>query len=101
MSTGRQARSSSGEKKQHYSRLCHDFLERYMYLILYNAYLHMEKGNQFTRSFAQWMKEVNLENLHTSVYWIMWFILENTKNFYVLLNTYDQNTSYLSLSEYY
>ena len=35
-----------------------DFLERYIYLILYNTYLALEKDTNFTRPFSQWMKEV-------------------------------------------
>ncbi|XP_012936658.1 paladin [Aplysia californica] len=52
------ARSSTGESQQLLHKLSYDFLERYLYLILYNAYLHMEKGTQFKRSFTQWMREV-------------------------------------------
>ena len=33
-------------------------MERYIYLILYNTYLVLEKDTNFTRPFSQWMKEV-------------------------------------------
>ncbi|XP_060084968.1 paladin-like [Ylistrum balloti] len=35
-----------------------DYLERYIYLILFNAYLHYDKKNQWQRPFSKWMKEV-------------------------------------------
>lgn len=38
-----------------------DYLERYMYLILFNtyqSYLHCERRNGWARSFTSWMKEV-------------------------------------------
>ncbi|XP_064624636.1 paladin-like isoform X2 [Lineus longissimus] len=35
-----------------------DYLERYIYLILFNAYLHSEKDTTWDRSFSSWMKQV-------------------------------------------
>ncbi|XP_077359484.1 paladin isoform X2 [Festucalex cinctus] len=34
------------------------YLERYIYLILFNTYLHLEKKNSWQRSFALWMQQV-------------------------------------------
>ncbi|XP_068161438.1 paladin isoform X2 [Antennarius striatus] len=34
------------------------YLERYMYLILFNTYLHLEKKNSWQRSFTTWMEQV-------------------------------------------
>ncbi|CAH1794464.1 unnamed protein product [Owenia fusiformis] len=34
------------------------YLERYLYLILFNTYLHAERRNHYERSFTRWMKEV-------------------------------------------
>ncbi|KAK2866807.1 hypothetical protein Q7C36_002863 [Tachysurus vachellii] len=34
------------------------YLERYIYLILYNTYLHLEKKNSLQRSFSTWMQQV-------------------------------------------
>eukprot|EP00063_Salmo_salar_P035966 XP_014010801.1 PREDICTED: paladin-like [Salmo salar] len=34
------------------------YLERYMYLILFNSYLHLEKKNSWQRSFTTWMQQV-------------------------------------------
>ncbi|GFN91863.1 paladin [Plakobranchus ocellatus] len=50
------ANCSSDRRQLH--RLSYDYLERYLYLILFNAYLHTEKAGSFTRSFSQWMMEV-------------------------------------------
>ncbi|XP_055877580.1 paladin-like isoform X2 [Biomphalaria glabrata] len=51
-------KSTTGAAKRYMNRLSYDFLERYLYLILYNAYLHMEKSGHFQRSFTRWMTEV-------------------------------------------
>ncbi|GFR60006.1 paladin-like [Elysia marginata] len=57
--TYNKAKSASGSSdRRQLHRLSHDYLERYLYLILFNAYLHMEKTGSFTRSFSQWMMEV-------------------------------------------
>ncbi|MCJ8738898.1 hypothetical protein PDJAM_G00040970 [Pangasius djambal] len=34
------------------------YLERYIYLILFNTYLHLEKKNSLQRSFSTWMHQV-------------------------------------------
>lgn len=34
------------------------YLERYVYLILFNAYLHLEKAASWQRPFSTWMREV-------------------------------------------
>ncbi|KAL7869716.1 hypothetical protein AOLI_G00137040 [Acnodon oligacanthus] len=34
------------------------YLERYMYLILFNTYLHLEKKDSWQRSFSTWMQQV-------------------------------------------
>uniref|UniRef100_A0A8C2JVT4 Phosphatase domain containing paladin 1b n=1 Tax=Cyprinus carpio TaxID=7962 RepID=A0A8C2JVT4_CYPCA len=34
------------------------YLERYIYLILFNCYLHLEKKDSWRRSFSQWMSQV-------------------------------------------
>uniref|UniRef100_A0A8B9MG01 Uncharacterized protein n=1 Tax=Accipiter nisus TaxID=211598 RepID=A0A8B9MG01_9AVES len=34
------------------------YLERYIYLILFNAYLHLEKKDSWQRPFSLWMREV-------------------------------------------
>lgn len=36
------------------------YLERYIYLILFNAYLHLEKKDSWQRPFSLWMREVRL-----------------------------------------
>jgi len=36
------------------------YLERYIYLILFNAYLHLEKKDSWQRPFSLWMCEVRL-----------------------------------------
>ncbi|XP_069124091.1 paladin-like isoform X1 [Argopecten irradians] len=44
--------------KQTLKRQSLDYLERYIYLILFNAYLHYDKKIQWQRPFSRWMKEV-------------------------------------------
>uniref|UniRef100_A0A0B6Z6Z6 Uncharacterized protein n=1 Tax=Arion vulgaris TaxID=1028688 RepID=A0A0B6Z6Z6_9EUPU len=56
--TFNKSKSTTGEDQRSLHRLSYDFLERYLYLILYNAYLHMEKNRQFQCSFSRWMTEV-------------------------------------------
>ncbi|KAL5018749.1 hypothetical protein ScPMuIL_004471 [Solemya velum] len=43
------------EQRQKLQGQCMDFLERYIYLILFNAYLHLNKSNRWERPFSQWM----------------------------------------------
>lgn len=37
------------------------YLERYVYLILFNAYLHLERADSWQRPFSTWMREVRRE----------------------------------------
>lgn len=37
------------------------YLEHYIYLILFNAYLHLEKARSWQRTFSTWMREVALK----------------------------------------
>ncbi|KAK2530830.1 Pald1 [Columba guinea] len=57
--TYRQRRSGKDEKE---TRTLHlrslQYLERYIYLILFNAYLHLEKKDSWQRPFSLWMREV-------------------------------------------
>lgn len=46
------------------------YLERYMYLILFNTYLHLEKRDSWQRSFSDWMIQVTS---HTHKYKSQWF----------------------------
>lgn len=39
------------------------YLERYIYLILFNCYLHLEKKDSWRRSFSQWMYQVKPDSL--------------------------------------
>ena len=41
------------------------YLERYMYLILFNSYLHLEKKNSWQRSFTTWMQQVGGPAVHS------------------------------------
>lgn len=41
------------------------YLERYMYLILFNSYLHLEKKNSWQRSFTTWMQQVGGPPIHS------------------------------------
>ncbi|XP_030897557.1 paladin isoform X2 [Leptonychotes weddellii] len=34
------------------------YLERYVYLVLFNAYLHLEKADSWQRPFSSWMRQV-------------------------------------------
>lgn len=42
------------------------YLERYIFLILFNAYLHLEKKDSWQRPFSLWMREVRLSLAATS-----------------------------------
>ncbi|KAM9476799.1 phosphatase domain containing paladin 1b isoform 1-T1 [Clarias gariepinus] len=44
------------------------YLERYIYLILFNSYLHLEKKDSWRRSFSQWMHQVAA---HAGIYEIL------------------------------
>ncbi|XP_019473486.1 paladin [Meleagris gallopavo] len=57
--TYRQGRSGKDEQERRLLRLRGlQYLERYIYLILFNAYLHLEKKDSWQRPFSLWMREV-------------------------------------------
>ncbi|NXF64884.1 PALD protein, partial [Ciccaba nigrolineata] len=57
--TYRQGRSGKDEKETRTLQLRSlQYLERYIYLILFNAYLHLEKRDSWQRPFSLWMREV-------------------------------------------
>ncbi|CAN9509154.1 unnamed protein product [Ophioblennius macclurei] len=57
--TYRQIKSGKTEKEcQQLLLRSLQYLERYIYLILFNTYLHLEKKDSWQRSFARWMEQV-------------------------------------------
>ncbi|XP_047925552.2 paladin isoform X2 [Anser cygnoides] len=57
--TYRQGRSGKDEQERRLLQLRSlQYLERYIYLILFNAYLHLEKKDSWQRPFSLWMREV-------------------------------------------
>ncbi|XP_077406253.1 paladin isoform X1 [Vanacampus margaritifer] len=57
--TYRQIKSGKSEKEcQQLALKSLQYLERYIYLILFNTYLHLEKKDSWQRSFALWMQQV-------------------------------------------
>lgn len=40
------------------------YLERYIYLILFNSYLHLEKKDSWRRPFSLWMHQVTAYAMH-------------------------------------
>ncbi|XP_056881716.1 paladin isoform X1 [Takifugu flavidus] len=59
ISTYRQIKSAKTEKESQPLLLNSlQYLERYIYLILFNTYLHLEKKNSWQRSFTLWMEQV-------------------------------------------
>ncbi|NXJ85676.1 PALD protein, partial [Trogon melanurus] len=57
--TYRQGKSGKDEKETRTLQLRSlQYLERYIYLILFNAYLHLEKKDSWQRPFSLWMREV-------------------------------------------
>uniref|UniRef100_A0A674MWU7 Phosphatase domain containing paladin 1a n=1 Tax=Takifugu rubripes TaxID=31033 RepID=A0A674MWU7_TAKRU len=59
ISTYRQIKSAKTEKESQPLLLKSlQYLERYIYLILFNTYLHLEKKNSWQRSFTLWMEQV-------------------------------------------
>ncbi|XP_056616779.1 phosphatase domain containing paladin 1b isoform X2 [Triplophysa dalaica] len=59
ISTYRQIRTAKSEADAHWLRLRSlQYLERYIYLILFNCYLHLEKKDSWRRSFSHWMHQV-------------------------------------------
>ncbi|KAK1881035.1 Paladin [Dissostichus eleginoides] len=47
------------------------YLERYIYLILFNTYLHLEKKDSWQRSFTLWMEQVDMVAARAGVYDIL------------------------------
>ncbi|XP_072229306.1 paladin isoform X1 [Leuresthes tenuis] len=59
ISTYRQIKSDKLEKEcQQLLLRSLQYLERYIYLILFNTYLHLEKKDSWQRSFTLWMEQV-------------------------------------------
>uniref|UniRef100_A0A8C1D6I7 Phosphatase domain containing paladin 1b n=1 Tax=Cyprinus carpio carpio TaxID=630221 RepID=A0A8C1D6I7_CYPCA len=59
ISTYRQIKMAKSEADAQWLRLRSlQYLERYIYLILFNCYLHLEKKDSWRRSFSQWMSQV-------------------------------------------
>ncbi|XP_076981136.1 paladin isoform X2 [Tamandua tetradactyla] len=59
ISTYRQAKAAKGEQEVRRLQLRSlQYLERYIYLILFNAYLHLEKASSWQKPFSTWMQEV-------------------------------------------
>nr|XP_056706215.1 paladin [Euleptes europaea] len=57
--TYRQGKTAKEEKEMHALQLKSlQYLERYIYLILFNAYLHLGKKDSWQRPFSIWMREV-------------------------------------------
>ncbi|XP_062070853.1 paladin [Lepus europaeus] len=57
--TYRQAKAARGEQDVWRLQLRSlQYLERYVYLILFNAYLHLERADSWQRPFSTWMREV-------------------------------------------
>ncbi|XP_067828755.1 paladin-like isoform X2 [Heptranchias perlo] len=57
--TFRQIKTAKSEKEMQLLRLRSlQYLERYIYLILFNTYLHLEKKDSWQRPFSVWMYEV-------------------------------------------
>ncbi|NXN85107.1 PALD protein, partial [Bombycilla garrulus] len=57
--TYRQGKSGKDERERRTLQLRSlQYLERYIFLILFNAYLHLEKKDSWQRPFSLWMREV-------------------------------------------
>ncbi|NXH28049.1 PALD protein, partial [Myiagra hebetior] len=57
--TYRQGKSGKDERERRMLQLRSlQYLERYIFLILFNAYLHLEKKDSWQRPFSLWMREV-------------------------------------------
>ncbi|KTF87459.1 hypothetical protein cypCar_00010513 [Cyprinus carpio] len=64
ISTYRQIKMAKSEADAQWLRLRSlQYLERYIYLILFNCYLHLEKKDSWRRSFSQWMYQVKSDSL--------------------------------------
>ncbi|XP_010991069.2 paladin isoform X1 [Camelus dromedarius] len=58
--TYRQAKAARSEQEARRLQLRSlQYLERYIYLVLFNAYLHLEKAGSWQRPFSTWMREVS------------------------------------------
>ncbi|XP_033103115.1 paladin-like isoform X2 [Anneissia japonica] len=55
--TCNKVKSCSSEHKKDLLMLSLAYLERYIYLILFNCYLHMERAAGWRKTFTTWMKE--------------------------------------------
>lgn len=54
-----QAKAAKSEQEARRLRLRSlQYLERYVYLVLFSAYLHLEKAGSWQRPFSAWMREV-------------------------------------------
>ncbi|XP_059518459.1 paladin [Myotis daubentonii] len=57
--TYRQVKAAKSEQEARRLQLRSlQYLERYVYLVLFNAYLHLEKADSWPRPFSTWMREV-------------------------------------------
>ncbi|NXD14668.1 PALD protein, partial [Nothocercus nigrocapillus] len=57
--TYRQGKAAKEERERQILKLRSlQYLERYIYLILFNAYLHLEKKDSWQRPFSAWMRQV-------------------------------------------
>ncbi|XP_036121219.1 paladin [Molossus molossus] len=57
--TYRQVKAAKSEQEARRLQLRSlQYLERYVYLVLFNAYLHLEKADSWQRPFSTWMREV-------------------------------------------
>ncbi|XP_035752573.1 paladin [Egretta garzetta] len=57
--TYRQGKSGKEDRERRMLQLRSlQYLERYVYLILFNAYLHLEKKDSWQRPFSLWMREI-------------------------------------------
>ena len=54
-------KAKTDEEKKFLLKRSLDMLELYIYLIIFNAYLHCERSTHWRMSFARWMKKVRKE----------------------------------------
>ncbi|XP_071952525.1 paladin-like isoform X2 [Antedon mediterranea] len=60
-STCNKIKTCSKENKKSLLMLSLAYLERYIYLILFNCYLHMERASEWKKTFTNWMKETGYQ----------------------------------------
>uniref|UniRef100_G3NCI0 Paladin n=1 Tax=Gasterosteus aculeatus aculeatus TaxID=481459 RepID=G3NCI0_GASAC len=66
--TYRQIKSGKTEKESQQLLLRSlQYLERYIYLILFNTYLHLEKKDSWQRSFTLWMEQTQHTRTHVAI----------------------------------